>query len=188
MHSTSGMDAHSDLAIQRNAITRKKGSNRTPADEAKLMQLECLAGLYLDAQERPTLPPHVIRSCIEGGARKLKEGSQMREGLFVQRTDKFEYDKKLYGTSLEDLSKKTRFTTDVRVSRARIMRTRPKFDKWSVTFSVEGDDDLIDRARLERWLEIAGRRVGIGDWRPACSGTFGMFRIDHVKEVRKVVK
>ena len=185
MHSTHGMDAFSDLAIQRNAITKKRGSNRTPADEAKLMQLECLAGLYVDAQKRPTLPPHVIRSCIEGGARKLKEGPQMREGLVVLHTDKFEYDRKRYGTSLESLSKKTQFTTDVRVSRARIMRTRPKFDDWSVTFSADADDDLVDRDRLERWLEIAGRRVGVGDWRPACSGTFGTFRADYVKEVKE---
>ena len=188
MHSTAGMDPFSDIAIQRNAITKKRGSNRTPADEAKLRQLECLAGLYIDAQKRPTLPTHVIRSCIEGGARKLKEGPQMREGLFVRSTDKFEYDKKRYGTSLESLAKKTQFTADVRVSRARIMRTRPKFDEWGVTFSVDADDELVDRDRLERWLEIAGRRVGIGDWRPACSGTYGMFRVDHVKEVREVVK
>ena len=61
------------------------------------------------------------------------------------------------------------------VQRNRIPRTRAKFDEWGVTFIVEADDELVDVPQLQRWLTIAGRRVGLGDWRPEKSGDYGRF-------------
>ena len=56
-----------------------------------------------------------------------------------------------------------------------------KFDEWSASFTVEVDEELIDRDRLDAWLDIAGRRVGVGDWRPEKSGFYGRFATDHIE-------
>ena len=51
------------------------------------------------------------------------------------------------------------------VQRARILRTRAMFDiPWGCTFAIDGDDELVGTEHLERWLDIAGRRIGLGDW------------------------
>ena len=63
------------------------------------------------------------------------------------------------------------------VQRSRVLRVRPKFDDWSATFSVEYDEELVDRSKLERWIDIGGRRIGLGDWRPEKSGRYGRFEL-----------
>ena len=56
------------------------------------------------------------------------------------------------------------------------MRTRPLFEPpWAAEFRVDYDPDLVDKSLLENWLDIAGRRIGLGDWRPEKSGMYGRF-------------
>ena len=186
MHSTAGLDPRSPWNIEKSEIAKKRGSNRTEVDDARLRELETLSGLYLDDRERPTIPGRMIRAALEGGARKIKEGPLVREGVVVRSVDKFEYDVRKYGRDLKSLCLKTQFTVDVRVSRARILKTRPKFDlPWAVEFTLDADDDLADAAHIERWLDLAGRRLGIGDWRPQCSGDYGTFEVASVRKVAK---
>lgn len=175
MHSATGMDPSIPANIEKAEITRKRGSNRTAADEERLRQLECLTSLWLDAEGRPAIPPAAIRSCIETAARKLKQGPQVREGLVVLST-RFEYDTGRYGEVVDDLIKNCQFTVPVVINRSRVLATRAMFDvPWSCEFEVETDPELVDAGQLDRWLDIAGRRIGLGDWRPEKSGQYGRF-------------
>ena len=117
---------------------------------------------------------------IETGARKLKQGPQVREGLIVDLIGEFIYDKAM-GTAVEELGESAQFTVGVVVQRARILRTRAKFDDWGLRFVLECDDELIDREQLAAWLDIAGRRIGLGDWRPEKSGDYGRFEVVSIK-------
>jgi len=63
------------------------------------------------------------------------------------------------------------------VQRARIIRSRPVLKKWALSFEIEFDDDEIPLQVLQEIIEYAGRRVGIGDYRPEKGGPFGRFRI-----------
>lgn len=121
---------------------------------------------------------------VEAGARRLKQGPLVREGLRVVSVDEFSYDAERYGCSLEELGTSAQFTAAVVVQRARILRTRAKFDlPWSLAFTVELNSELAGNEELARWLEIAGDRVGLGDWRPEKSGTYGRFRLDSIEAV-----
>ena len=88
--------------------------------------------------------------------------------------------KLLYDTSLgktvEELGKSLQFTVPVVVQRARILRTRAKFDEWSMVVTIDADPELVDRQHLQTWLDIAGARCGLGDWRPEKSGEYGRFK------------
>lgn len=175
MHNGAGLDPSTPANIEKTEITRKRASNRTAADDARLKELEILTSLWLDNNDAPTIPAPAFRSCIETGARKLKQGPQVREGLLVLDSN-FQYDTKTYGETLEELLKTTQFTTPVVVGRSRVLRTRARFETpWSAEFTVEGDDELVDIPMLEAWLDIAGRRIGLGDWRPEKSGVHGRF-------------
>ena len=180
-HSSAGIDPLLPINVQKQEITRKRGSNRTAADDARLRELETVSALWLDEQDRPTIPPAAIRATIETGARKLKQGPQVREGLVITDSE-FEYEHERYGDSLEDLQTAAQFTVPVVVQRNRLMRTRAKFDlPWSCTFEADVDDELVSREHLERWLDIAGRRIGLGDWRPEKSGTYGRFELESIE-------
>lgn len=175
-----GLDTRSAANIEKAAIAKKRGTNRTEADDDRLRQLETLTSLWLDGSGAPTIPEAALRSAIETGARKLKQGPQVREGLLVEKVEEFDYDKSL-GTTVEELCKTVQFTTGVVVQRSRILRTRAKFDEWGCAFVVEADDELVDKEQLAAWLDIAGRRIGLGDWRPEKSGHYGRFETESIQ-------
>lgn len=184
MHNGSaGLDTRSPASLEIAEIARKLGSNRTETDDVRLRELECQRCLWLDEKGSPTLPEGALRSMIETAARKLKQGPQVREGLQISRIVEFRYDRKKLGRTVEQLGKNAQFTVAVVVNRARVLRTRAKFDTWACVFVVETDDELCDRGQLEAWLDIGGRRIGLGDWRPEKSGSFGRFELGSIREV-----
>ena len=182
MHNgAAGLDTRSPANLEKAEIAKKRGSNRTAADDARLAELECQTALWLDMDGAPTIPAAAIRAAIETGARKLKQGPQVREGLIVDRILEFIYDRNM-GATVEELGKSAQFTVGVVVQRNRVLRTRAKFDDWGLVFVVEYDRALVDREQLETWLDIAGRRIGLGDWRPEKSGDYGRFEVVAIKE------
>lgn len=176
MHNgAAGLDTRSPAKLEIAAIASKRGSNRTEADELRLIELECQNSLYFDDSGRPTVPAAAVRACIETAARKTKQGPNVREGLVVESIDGFDYDADHYGTTAEQLGKTAQFTVPVVVQRSRILRTRAKFDTWELRGTVDVDDELVDQTMLESWLDVAGRRIGLCDWRPEKSGQHGRF-------------
>ena len=170
-----GLDTRSPAKRQISAITAKRGSNRTEADDLRLVELECQNSLYLDDDGRPAIPAAALRAALEGAARKTKQGGDVREGLLVESLA-FTYDVKRYGTTVEEIGKTAQFTVPVVVQRARILRTRAKFDcPWSIDAVIDADDEIVDEQKLTAWLDVAGRRIGLCDWRPQKSGTYGRF-------------
>ena len=73
------------------------------------------------------------------------------------------YDRSL-GTTPEELARTTQFTVGVGIGRGRVLRTRARFDDWAATIRVDVDPELVDREQLLTWLDIGGRRLGVGNW------------------------
>ena len=178
MHNgAAGLDTRLPANQEKAKIAKKRGSNRTLEEENRLRELEVYTSLWLDADDRPTIIPTAMRAAIETAARSLKQGPQVRGGLTVVSTDEFEYDEAKLGTTLDELCENAQFTVAVVVQRSRLLRTRAIFEDWAVTFTVEVETDLVDQGQLEDWLTIAGRRIGLGDWRPEKSGQHGKFEV-----------
>ena len=99
-HSGAGLDPKHPANIEKAELTRKRGSNRTESDESRIAELECQLALWLDGADKPTIPAAALRSCIETGARKLKQGPQVREGLIINEVHEFYYDREtLWGNA-----------------------------------------------------------------------------------------
>ena len=179
-HSAAGLDTRSPISLAIKDIQSRKGGNRTIADDIKLAELATQQALWLDdAGVAPQIPARAIRAAIEKGARKRKQGGDVREGLRIAHAGLMQYDTARYGETLDELARTTQFTVPAVIQRARVLITRPKFDPpWSQEFILDCDDELVDERKLADWLDIAGRRVGIGDWRPEKSGDFGCFRAE----------
>ena len=175
-----GLDKSTPANVEKSEI-EGKGSNRTSIEDARYKELDCLISLWLDERDAPTIPGAAIRACIVGGAKRDKRGrgSLVKEGLRVEGVQSFDYNREALGETLEELGKRAQFTAVVKTkSGGRVLKTRARFEEWSCVATLECYDDLVDQRRLEAWLDIAGRRVGLGDWRPEKSGHFGRFEAE----------
>ena len=184
-HSGAGIDPSTPAAREIREITAKRGGNRTDVEEIRLRELECQRSIWLDGVgDKPTIPPQAFRAAIETAARKVKQGPMVREGLTAVDAE-FIYDTDRYGSTLAELGQTTQFVTGVVVQRSRVLRTRAKFDcPWQATFLLDIDLNLVSEQMLAAWCEIAGQRIGIGDWRPEKSGHYGRFSLDDIWEVK----
>lgn len=70
------------------------------------------------------------------------------------------------------------------VQRARIMRHRARLEKWSVSLELMIDEQILAPEVVHQILTDAGRRAGMGDFRPQKSGPFGQFLIQKFKEFK----
>lgn len=68
-------------------------------------------------------------------------------------------------------------------TKGRVMRNRPRFDKWTLSFDITIlDDDEINNKTLHDALDYAGHYIGIGDYRPQKKGMYGRFIVSSIKE------
>lgn len=64
------------------------------------------------------------------------------------------------------------------VGKARVLRCRPTFKEWRVRLALEVDVAILRREDVKDALALAGRIVGIGDYRPEKGGGFGRFKVE----------
>jgi hypothetical protein len=67
---------------------------------------------------------------------------------------------------------------------ARVMRHRARLDEWKLRFDLLLDETMIAPEAARQLVDDAGRKIGIGDFRPARRGPFGRFVVTGWKERR----
>ena len=70
--------------------------------------------------------------------------------------------------TLDELISKYEYrdTRPMTVNRNKVMRTRPRFDKWNITFNLMYNEEKIDLDVILNAMEYAGQYVGLCDSRP----------------------
>jgi hypothetical protein len=153
-----------------------KGRKKTDSDLEALSKLEFLGGLYLGDKGVPAIPGECIEGMIRDGAKKSRAGKDAICGIISDGVWPIEYDgpkdpEKLW------LDDRFRDYRGVKVGSSRVMRMRPRFNSWAITFSVAYQDEVVNRGNLEKWIRDAGQLVGLCDFRPR----FGRFEVESVK-------
>lgn len=165
-------------AIREISGKRKK----TEADLMQIAKLEWRGSLYVDDQLNVILPAESIKAALIGGAKREKSGPQARGGTFVFISPVLVHDAS--EVSIDELwgngDTKNVHRVSAKVNSSRVMRTRPQFHDWSVEVDIHYDTSQAQSSDILRWLETAGRIIGIGDWRPESSGNFGRFTVERV--------
>ncbi len=59
---------------------------------------------------------------------------------------------------------------------------RPRFDSWRLEAILEVDAESLSENTIRQLVDIAGGRIGLGDFRPQRRGVFGKFRVDKWEE------
>lgn len=83
-------------------------------------------------------------------------------------------DKILLGTDQYEIDIRT-----VVIQRMRVVKARPQISNWKASFVIDYNEDMVGNPDvLFDILTQAGQRVGVGDFRPQRSGSFGTFVIE----------
>ena len=61
----------------------------------------------------------------------------------------------------------------------RIMQCRPLFNDWKLKFTLELEQEIIGVKLMREIVDAAGKRIGLGGFRPARKGPFGKFVVTH---------
>lgn len=56
-----------------------------------------------------------------------------------------------------------------------VMRHRARLDRWKATFTLDVDETVFGPDFIRVLVDDAGKKIGIGDYRPATRGPFGRF-------------
>lgn len=59
----------------------------------------------------------------------------------------------------------------------RIMAHRPRFDEWECEFELDVDASMFNEKTVRILVDDAGKKVGLGDFRPSRRGPFGRFSV-----------
>ncbi len=164
-------DPHTRALKQLTAV--KKKTDDTLED---IQKTEWRGGLY-ELEGVVCVPAANVLAALKNGAQKLKRGKDIQSSVFsAEAFYPLIYDGP---KDFEKLYADGRFSDYrcVGVNRARVMRSRPVFNKWSVNIALDYDADVVDLDTMLQAMEIAGAQVGICDHRPQ----YGRFTV----EIRK---
>lgn len=164
MHSLTGVNPLHPLSKELKAITSKR--SKTDEDHIKMSELDFRLGAYHDKEVGFFLPAEVVQASLKEGCKANKNGKKADTALFVMQ-DKIPLGHD--GTNdLEEALKRPEMM-DVRavsIGQSKVMRTRPRFNRWWGEFDITLDENILTMEEFEKALEIAGSQKGLGDYRP----------------------
>jgi len=174
MHCGQMSDPLNDFTIRMKAISKLR--NKTDEHHEQMARIEWEAGLYLNDKGAPCIPGENIESMFIAAAKKQKMGPQAKAGIICDGNFAVVFDGP---KGIEALYEDGRFSDrrSVCIQRARIMRTRPIFYDWQLKFKINYLPDQFEKSQVAEILDIAGRVIGLGDYRPR----FGRFLVDSCK-------
>jgi len=169
------------------------GSSKVSASvERGTPKQQAAANLYLsDDEETVCVPqPNVLKCIIEGG-KFFKNGkskittvktSLIPACVFLNNIEYPIYSKSLNSDWQVVTKSGSLWHVDSRPvvipsTGGRVVRHRPKFDPWRISFSMTLDTEEMSVQLLRDVVDAAGSKIGLGDFRPACKGPFGRWKV-----------
>jgi len=145
---------------------------KTEEDLLTISDLEWEAGVYWDDTVGLYIPNECIAATLINGAKMHKLGANVKKYCHVQTLmapldigEVQDYDRLKSDVRYRD-------TRDVCVQRARVNRTRPRFNTWKTEFDMTYEDDKIDIGDIALAFANAGDYVGICEMRDRGYGKF----------------
>jgi len=153
--------------------TSASGERKTPLEEATSF-------VYRDNDGNDVIPSPNMLACIIEGGKFFKSG---RSKITTQKSSLVPACATIQEVSIP-IETKEGWTVDTRPVRipatgGRILRHRPMWNDWRLTFHVELDESIIGFKLMREIVDAAGQRCGLGAFRPTCKGPYGKFKVVH---------
>lgn len=164
MHSCDGVNPLHPITREMKKYTSKR--TKTEEDLATISDLEWESGLYYDDNIGVYIPAENIEASFIEGAKATKKGKDLQKYCSVL---DFRVPLEYGCTKTKDELKADMSFRDVRavnIMRSKVIRTRPRFSSWKITFKYAYDETKIDLDTIKNTIEYAGRYVGMCDNRP----------------------
>lgn len=160
---------------------KARGKNVADDDILALYRAEFAGALYYDDKLGPVVPADNLQAMLVEGARKRKLGKQV-EALVqvVEPLGSSGYKLEYKGPRDVDgmfADERYRFVKSAKVNSSLVMRVRPRFPEWALTFEIEISDGGPATDQIEDALNDAGMLVGLCDWTPR----YGRFELESLK-------
>ena len=151
-----------------------KKRTKTDDDWATIFRLEWEGGLYHDG-ERPIIPGFVMKACIRSSAKLSKRGRHIQRGVQISPIGiPIEYSGPIDIKEMWDSENFRDIRSVVVPQKGRVMRCRPIFNEWRLTFTVIVNETIINMKEVLDILELAGGIEGLCENR---MNEFGRFDI-----------
>lgn len=164
MHSCDGVNPLHPITREMKKYTSKRA--KTEEDLATISDLEWESGLYYDDEIGVYIPAENIEASFIEGAKATKKGKDLQKYCSVL---DFRIPLDYGAQKTKDELKTDMSFRDVRavnIMRSKVIRTRPRFNSWKITFKYAYDETKIDLDTISNAIEYAGSYVGMCDNRP----------------------
>lgn len=163
-------DEAAEAATNGSRSSAAAGDKGTPLEIAQKKLYHSVDGQTLIIPQ-----PNLLRCLVEGGRFHKSGKSQLttaKSSILYGALD-------IEGAEIP-IQNKQPWRVDTRAVRipstgGRILAHRPMFDDWRLSFNVELDTSILGARLLRSIVDDAGKRIGLGDFRPQCKGPFGKF-------------
>lgn len=167
-----------EAEISVSSTTKKatKATKDTPREQAKKKA-------YIDEQGVLYVPGMNVFACIIQGGQFIKIGrakATNAKSSIIPAAMILEEERCTLGT--KDFEVDTRSVV-IPATGGRIMAHRPRLDEWECSFTIDlFDPDILSASDVRQIIDDAGKKVGLGDFRPSRKGPFGRFVVTEWKE------
>jgi hypothetical protein len=153
-----------------------KEKNLTPRDAAAKV-------CYIDEQNKLYYPTNNIFACLIEAGKYHKEG---KVKVTTARSSLIPAGVMIDGETVY-FSKPDNWEVDSRAvvvpsTGGRIVCHRPRLDEWCLNFTLILDTKMFSPKTIRTYIDDAGSKVGLGDFRPARKGIFGRFVVTNWRE------
>jgi hypothetical protein len=164
--------------VRDKTLKKKFSTKPTPRDEA--------AGKIYNTNDKkqPYVPVEMLMSCLIGGGLYIKlDGKRQMSTSKSTLLPGFISIEEHHMPLLNPVNNKAAaWEVDMRQGRnpnggEAVCIVRPRFDTWRVNFSLLIDTEQIEEKRIRELVDISGRRLGLGDFRPQRKGIYGQFKV-----------
>lgn len=164
MHSCQCVNPLHPIAIELKKYTSKR--EKSEEDLLKISDLDWESGLYWNDEIGAYIPAENVEATIINGAKSFRKGTDIQKFCVVNSP----YIPLSYGQNLTKEELKADYSfRDVRVmnvQRSKVVRTRPRFNRWTINFVLSYDEKKIDLETIKNAIEYAGAYIGLCDSRP----------------------
>jgi hypothetical protein len=170
-------------ALASSAGVRGSGAAADRGTPLEIAEVKIYAGL----DGKPMIPqPNLMRCLVEGG-RFHKAGKTQ---LTTAKSSHMYACVDIEGAEVKLLHKQP-WKVDTRAVRipstgGRILAHRPMFDDWALEFIVDLDTSIVGAKVFRMVVDDAGKRIGLGDFRPATKGPYGKFVVTKWEELKEL--
>lgn len=178
MHNPKSANPLSEESKELKKYTSK--GRKTEEDHQILTKIQYMSAAYYSDNLGLYLPAYHFEASFVKGAKENKKGELAKIALTIEEA-KIKLKTDAEGLDLETIYENEDFV-DLRMvvvnGKNRIVRARPRFERWSCEFNLTLQDDVMSVDQMLTAVSIAGKMKGVGDYRPR----YGLYET-HIEEV-----